>query len=88
MRLSIIYQPESEHTRKVEDFVHDFFKLHPENPVQLIDANSQAATPLIETYDIMQYPAFMVTTDDGRLQNMWSGGTFPMMDEVMGYLHV
>jgi hypothetical protein len=35
----------------------------------------------------MHYPTMLVLADDGAMQNMWSGRTFPLMDEVLGYLN-
>jgi hypothetical protein len=88
MRLLIVYQPESEHARTVQEFVHEFTRIHPDTKVELMDAASVEAEDLAKVYDIVQYPTLLVLAEDGTMQNMWSGPTLPLMNEVLGYLNV
>ena len=88
MRLLIIYQPKSEHARAVLEYVHEFTRQHPDSEVELIDAASVEAEGIAQTYDIVQYPTSIVLAEDGTMQNMWSGPTMPLMNEVLGYLNV
>lgn len=87
MRLLIIYRPESEQARSVDEYVHEFTRIHPDHKVELMDADSVEAEGLIKLYAIVLYPTLLVLTEDGVLQNMWSGPTLPLMDEVLGYLN-
>lgn len=36
-------------------------------------------------YDIVDYPAFLVTADDGVLVRLWQGQQLPLIDEVASY---
>ena len=87
MRLLIIHQPNSEQGRVVDEFTHEFSRIHPGVNIQLMDSDSVEAEDIIKLYDIMQYPAMLVQTDEGQLQHMWIGMVLPLMDEVMGYLN-
>jgi hypothetical protein len=88
MRLLIVYQPNSEHARAVFEYAHEFTRQHPDNEVELMDAATVEAESLAQLYDIVQYPTALVVAEDGTMQNMWSGPTMPLMDEVLGYLNV
>jgi hypothetical protein len=82
MRLLILYRPGSEHSRTIEEFVHNFQSLyHPDN-VEIQDVDSREGIATIALYDIMQYPAIAVLTSDGVVQKIWQGPELPLMGEV------
>ena len=88
MKVLILYRPNSEHGRRIEEFVHDFQAQHQSErlEVQSIDTREGSATAML--YDIMSYPAILVLQTDGYAQKIWQGDSLPLMEEVVSYAHV
>ncbi len=88
MKLLIFYRPNSEHARSVETFVHDFQKQYnPEAKMEILDLDTRDGAAMASLYDVLQYPAFLVTADDGILVRAWEGNELPLMRDVASYLH-
>jgi hypothetical protein len=88
MKLLILYRPESEHARIVEEFVRDFGRQYEAGQhVELMSLNTREGAATASIYDIMSYPAILALTDDGRPLNVWQGTPLPLMDEVAGYTY-
>lgn len=85
MKLSILYRPNSEHARKVEEFTHDFERKG--RKVELISLDTREGAALASLYDVMQYPAIIALRDDGQLVKEWEGEQFPLLNEVMAYTY-
>ncbi len=89
MHLTIFYRPNSEHATSTERYVDEFHGLHPDVPIELIDADSIDGSTSVELYDIVRYPSVIATSSDGQLLGMWMG-VLPLMDDVLsrviGYL--
>ena len=85
MRLVVLYRPQSEHGRVVEDFIRDLQSRYIFNHLEIMDIDSRDGTATASLYDIMQYPAILVLQNDGLLQKSWEGGSMPLMDEVAAY---
>lgn len=81
----VLYRPNSEHSRVIEDYLRDFQARHslPKLEVMSLDTREGSATAAL--YDIMQYPAFLVVQNDGYVQKMWQGSDLPLMDEIVSY---
>jgi len=80
----VLYRPNSEHSRQVEEFVHDFIRFEPTRTVDLIDVDSPFGVAKCEVYDIVRYPSILALGDDGVLLRSWSG-ELPLMDELSYY---
>lgn len=89
MKLLVLYRPDSEYSRSVETFVHDFQQRHGAivRKIEILDSQSREGMALMSLYDIMQQPAIMALEDDGRMVQYWSGTTLPLMDEVASYFY-
>jgi hypothetical protein len=87
MKVVMLYRPNSEQGRPVEEFIREFSRRYPDIKLETIDVDSREGTATATLYDIMQYPAIMVTQNDGTVQNIWQGETLPLMDDVAGYVH-
>ncbi len=89
MKLVVIYRPDSEYARSVETFIGDFNRLHEGlgRRVEVLNVDSREGMAMMSLYDIMQQPALIVLTDDGRQLNSWSGPQLPLMDEVAAYFY-
>jgi hypothetical protein len=85
MKLVILYRPDSEHTRSVEEFVHEFERRVPGRKVEMISLNGREGVAMASLYDVVRYPAILATTDDGRLLQWWQGDQLPLMNEVAAY---
>jgi hypothetical protein len=86
MTICILYHPESEFARSVEEYAHDFERERGE-PIELISLESTKGAEIARLYDVVQYPALLAIAEDGQLQKVWQGEVMPLKDEVAGYLH-
>lgn len=85
MKVLILYRPQSEHGRLVEEFVHDFQSHSSFKHLEVLNVDSREGSAMASLYDIMEYPAVLVIQADGYLQKSWVGGNLPLMDEVAAY---
>lgn len=83
MKLVAFYRPNSEHSRQVEEFIHDFVHSDPTRKVELVDVDSPYGVAQCRVYDIIRYPAIVAKGEDGVMLQSWSG-ELPLMDEL-GY---
>ena len=81
----ILYRPNSEHERNVEEFVHEFKRREPSRHIDLISLDAKEGATMAALYDIVQYPAILAMTDDGQLLQWWQGEQLPLMNEVAAY---
>jgi thioredoxin-like negative regulator of GroEL len=85
MKVCVLYQPESENSRPVEEFAHDFQKQH-NVKFELVSVQTREGSALASLYDIVRYPAVMALRDDGQLLQIWQGDQMPLMSEVAAYV--
>ncbi len=85
MKVVILYRPNSEHGRLVEEFIHDFQRRHSDEHLEVLNIDSRDASAMATLYDVVQYPAVLVVQNDGIIQRSWMGETLPLMDEVFSY---
>lgn len=88
MKLVVIYRPNSETARGVETFIGDFERQHEGlgRRLEILNVDSRDGSAMMSLYDIMQHPALMVLSDDGRLIHHWVGN-LPLLDEVASYFY-
>lgn len=84
MKVVILYHPASEHSRTVEQYVHDFERQRGET-IELISLETKEGAVMASLYDIIRYPALLALSDDGQLRKSWEGEQLPLMNEVAGY---
>lgn len=88
MKFIVVYRPESEHATDVETFLHDFQPHIPAGvKTETISLNTREGAATAALYDIVQYPAILIATDDGIPLQIWSGPMLPLMNEVASYFH-
>lgn len=87
MKVLVLYRPNSEFARPIEEFVHELQRRHniDERRLQVLDYDSRDGAALASLYDIMVQPAIVVTADDGGYVKHWQGGELPRLDEVASY---
>lgn len=87
MKLIVLYRPNSEYARVVEQFVRDFERRGSGVEIELVDFDTPAAQSTSVLYGIMQHPTILALRDDGQLMKQWQGPDMPLQDEVASYLH-
>jgi hypothetical protein len=84
MKVTVIYKAQSEHARAVEDYLRDFSR-QTGNELATLDPETPDGATLCRTYDIVEYPTIIATSDDGQMQNSWRGLPLPTISEVSYY---
>lgn len=89
MKLLVLYRPNSEYSRTVEEFIRDFKYQHEAdaNKIAVVDIDTRDGSATASLYDIMQNPAILALADDGSLLKSWIGQDLPMMEEVASYVY-
>jgi len=86
MKVSILYHPESEFARRVEEYAHDFERQKGKT-IELLSLETRQGADLAALYEIVRYPALLIRQDNGDLIKHWEGELLPLMNEVAGYLN-
>ncbi|HET9174691.1 MAG TPA: hypothetical protein VFN56_05455 [Candidatus Saccharimonadales bacterium] len=87
MRVVVVYRPDSEYARIVEEFVRDYEVRHGSKGIEMLNVDGQEGSAIARLYDVMQYPAILALREDGQLLKSWEGGELPLMDEVAAYAY-
>ncbi|HSW85131.1 MAG TPA: hypothetical protein VLF79_00755 [Candidatus Saccharimonadales bacterium] len=85
MKVMILYRPNSEHARIIEEFVRDYQSRHQPEHLELLNIDTREGSATATLYDIVQYPAILVVQSDGNVQKIWQGDSLPLMEEVAVY---
>jgi hypothetical protein len=85
MKLIILYHPNSEGSRVLEEYAHEIEAEH-SYKVDLMSLETRQGAALASLYDVVRYPAMVVVDDLGHPQKDWQGQQLPLKDEVFGYL--
>ncbi len=85
MKVLVLYRPNSEHGRVVEEFIHDFQSQHRDEHLEVLSIDTRDGSSTASLYDVMQYPAILIIQGDGSVQKIWEGDRLPLMDEVVAY---
>lgn len=86
MKVVVLYRPNSEHERSVEEFVHDLeYRSHSQRKVELVSLDTRDGSAMASLYDVVQYPAILALQDNGQLLKDWQGTTMPLVNEVSYY---
>jgi hypothetical protein len=85
MKMVMLYHPVSGHARLVEGYARDFERIHHLKP-ELASLETPEGANIAKVYDVVQYPAIIVTQDDGAHMKQWEGEKLPLMDEVAAQL--
>ncbi len=88
MKVVVLYRPNSEHGRRMEEFIHDYRARHGDIKLEIINIDTREGAAMASLYDVMEYPAILVLQTDGYAQKVWQGQDLPLMDEVVSYSHV
>lgn len=86
MKVAVVYREESDHARSVIDFLHDY-RLQTGRELTTFDPDTREGAQLCRSYDIVEYPSIVATSDDGILQRLWRGLPLPLINEISYYDH-
>lgn len=67
-------------------YAQDFERTQHMKP-DLVSLETKEGAEMAKLYDIVQYPAIIVTQDDGAHMKQWEGEPLPLMEEVAAHLH-
>jgi hypothetical protein len=87
MRVLVLYRPNSEHGRTIEEFIREF-QARLDGKLEVVNVDSRDGSATASLYDVMNYPAILVLQTDGYLQKSWEGDALPLVDEVISYVRV
>jgi hypothetical protein len=85
MKVLVIYRPNSEHGRLVEEFIHEFQRRYGDAHLEILNIDTRDGSATASLYDVVQYPAILILQNDGYLQKSWEGNDLPLMNEVFAY---
>lgn len=87
MKVLVLYRPNSEFARRVEEFIHDLRERHniDERQLEVLDYDSREGAATASLYDVMAQPCIVVVGDDGGYVKSWQGSDLPLLEEVAGY---
>lgn len=89
MKVLVLYRPNSDHGRKVEEFIDSLQSRASKFKVESMNIDSREGSATAMLYDIMQYPAVLVTQDNGSAHKVWQGPEAPpLLSEVVSYAYV
>lgn len=86
MKLVVLYRPNSEYARSIEEWVHDFERRASNHNVELLSLDTREGSDMARLYDIIRYPALLAVREDGQLLKNWEGDVLPLINEVAAYL--
>ncbi len=87
MKVLVLYRPNSEHGRIVEDFIHDYQARQHGGKIEVANIDSREGMATASLYDIVEYPAILVVRTDGGIVRAWQGPVLPLMNEVAAYAY-
>ncbi len=85
MRVVVVYKQQTDYTRQVDDYLFDF-KRQTGRELETLDPETPDGISFCTAYDILEYPALIAISDDGQMQNYWSGLPLPTISEVSYYV--
>lgn len=86
MKVTILYRPNAEFARSVEEFAHNIERQQNIVP-ELISIDTREGAMMASSYDITRYPAILALREDGEMIQMWLGEQLPLMNEVAAFAH-
>ena len=73
MKIVILYHPQSDHSRIIEEYVHDFAKRNPEVSLEAMSVDTRDGANMATTYDVVSYPTMIAVRENGELTQAWPG---------------
>jgi len=87
MKVVVLYRPDSEYSRIVEEFVHEYKRIHEGDKIEMLNYDSRDGNATASLYDVMTQPAILALRDDGSVLKSWEGNEMPLMQEIAAYTY-
>lgn len=84
MRVVVIYRDASDHGRAVTDFLREYTR-RTGRELETISPDTADGMQLCRTYDVVEYPSVVATSNDGKMLQLWRGLPLPLINEVSYY---
>lgn len=84
LMLVALYRKNSEQARPVYEFIEMMRRRYPDRVIRELDIDTRDGAAEANLYGIMNFPAIISTSIDGRLLGLWEGTPLPLIDEVIG----
>jgi hypothetical protein len=85
MRVVVVSKDQTDYARQVSDYLRDF-EHQTGHTLEVMDPESAMGVEFCKTYDIMELPTLIAISDDGHMQNSWTGLPLPTISEVSYYV--
>lgn len=85
MKVLVLYRPNSQHGRMVEEFIRDYQRAGHSGRIEALNIDTRDGSAMASLYDVVQYPSIMVTREDGSIVQSWQGEILPLQNEVASY---
>ncbi|NBU34505.1 hypothetical protein EB118_11975 [bacterium] len=82
MKIVILYKPNSDHGRVVEEYLHEFAVRNPEVSFNALSVETREGANTATLYDVMQYPSMLALRQDGSIAKSWQGLPLPLINDV------
>ncbi len=83
-KVTMIYKPQGENARMVEDYMRDFYR-QTGSELATLDPDTREGADVCRLYDIVEYPSVIAKSDDGQLLSSWRGIPLPTINELSFY---
>ena len=87
MKVLVLYRPNSEHGRLVEDFIRDYERAGHSGKIEVLNIDTREGSAIASLYDVTEYPSILVTRDDGSIVRAWQGKMLPLQNEVAAFAY-
>lgn len=84
MKVVVVWRDNTDYAREISDWIRDF-EHDTGKRVESLDPDTVEGEMFIRARDILEYPAIVATSDDGRVLKIWSGKRLPQIDDVSYY---
>lgn len=81
MKAVMLYHQNSEEQGVAENYAHEFERFKSKS-ITMLSLETKEGDDMAKLYDVGNYPAIVVTAEDGRLIKLWQGQPLPLMDEL------
>ncbi|MFO0887342.1 MAG: hypothetical protein U0413_03935 [Candidatus Saccharimonadales bacterium] len=84
MKLIVLYRPNSEFARGVEQYVREFHDRTGKD-IELLNIDTPDGISKMKLYDVLDHPTFLALDNSGSLLQKWSGNPLPLINELSAY---
>lgn len=85
MRVVVVSKDKNDYSSTVDDYLRDFER-QTGHKLEVLNPDTAEGVQFCETYDIVEYPSIVATSNEGVLQNSWRGLPLPTISELTYYV--